>query len=130
MAVQNVSTFTNSKREASSEAERRGLAAQERVKRGQVSRARQALVGAALSPKTEETLEELRRRRPQAALRQIPQEVMDYAPESPLAMDMNICEMSPHCTCRVVSQTRGMLERDVQGLPRRPRDVPIVVPGS
>ena len=90
MAVQNVSTFPNSKREASSEAERRGLAAQEKVKRGQVSRARQALVGAALSPKTEETLEELRRRRPQAALRQIPQEVMDYAPDSPLAMDMKI----------------------------------------
>ena len=89
MAVQNVSTFPNSKREASSEAERRGLAAQGKVKRGQVSRARQALVGAALSPKTEETLEELRRRRPQAALRQIPQEV-DYAPHSPLAMDMKI----------------------------------------
>ena len=88
MAVQNVSTFPNSKREASSEAERRGLAAQEKVKRGQVSRARQALVGAALSPKTEETLEELRRRRPQAVLRQIPQEVMDYAPDSPLAMDI------------------------------------------
>ena len=90
LAVQNVSTYTNSKREDSSEAERRGLAAQERVKREQVSRARQALVGAALSPKTEGTLEELRRRRPQAALRQIPQEVMDYAPDSPLALDMKI----------------------------------------
>ena len=73
LAVQNVSSYTDSKREDSSEAERRGLAAQERV-RGQVSRARQALAGAALSPMTEETLEELQRRRPQAALRQIPQE--------------------------------------------------------
>ena len=60
------------------------------LKRGKVPRARQALVGAALSPKTEETLEELRRRRPQAALRQIPQEVMVYAPDSPLAIDMKI----------------------------------------
>ena len=47
-------------------------------------------MGAAFSPKTVETLEEFRRRRPKAALRQIPQEVMDYAPNSPLAMDMKI----------------------------------------
>ena len=90
LAVQNVTTHTNSKRGDSSEAERRGLAAQERVKRGQVSRARQALVGAALSPKTEGTLDEFRRRRPQAALRPIPQVVMDYAPDSPLVLDMKI----------------------------------------
>ena len=80
------------------------------MKRGQVSRALQALVEAALSPKTEETLEELRRKRPQAALRQIPQEVMDYAPDSPLAMDMKI-----FAKClRIVSRTWEMFERDVE----------------
>ena len=44
--------------------QRRG-AAQSRVERGQVSRARQELTGATLAPKTDETLRELQGRRPQ-----------------------------------------------------------------
>ena len=45
---------------------RRGLAAQSRVQRGQVSRARHELTGVALAPKDETTLAELRSRRPRA----------------------------------------------------------------
>ena len=54
------------------ESERRGKAAQARVQRRQVSRARQELTGAALAPKNEATSRELRARRPQEQLREIP----------------------------------------------------------
>ena len=59
------------KREVLTEAERRGRAALDRVQRGQVSRARQELVGSVLAPKTLATLTELRSHRPQAQLREI-----------------------------------------------------------
>ena len=49
---------------------RRGRAAQSRVERGQVSRARQELTGAALAPKTAETLRELQEKRPVAQVRE------------------------------------------------------------
>ena len=45
--------------------QRRGRAALKRVQQGQVSRARQELTGAPLAPRDENTLNELRRRRPQ-----------------------------------------------------------------
>ena len=43
---------------------KRGMAAQSKIQRGQVSRARQALTGAELAPKTEETFQLLQGRRP------------------------------------------------------------------
>ena len=46
---------------AEEEQKRRGLVVQSRIQRGQVSRARQELTGAALAPKNEETLQELRK---------------------------------------------------------------------
>ena len=69
---------------------RRGLAAQSRVQRGQVSRARHELTGAALAPKDEITLAELRSRRPQSRAHDIPQAIIDYIPESPLQLDAKI----------------------------------------
>ena len=57
---------------------RRGVVAQERVMQGQVSRARQVLTGAALAPKTLETLEELRRKRCQSQVQPIPLDVMEF----------------------------------------------------
>ena len=62
------------------ERERRGKVAQARVQRGQVSRARQELTGAALAPKNEATVQELRTRRPQEEVQPIPQEVLDHVP--------------------------------------------------
>ena len=70
--------------------ERRGLQAQSRVQQGQVSRARQALVGAALAPGNNATLEELQRRRPQVVLSEIPPELLNRKPESVLVLDRKI----------------------------------------
>ena len=67
-------------RREAEERERRGKAAQARVQRGQVSRARQELTGAALAPKNEATLQELRARRPQEQVQPIPQKVLDFMP--------------------------------------------------
>ena len=70
-------------RREAEERERRGKAAQARVQRGQVSRARQELTGAALAPKNEATLQELRARRPQEQVQPIPQKVLDFMPIAP-----------------------------------------------
>ena len=64
----------------------RGEAACNRVKQGQVSRARQALTGATLAPGTLETLAELQRRRSQEQVREIPPEVMASNP-TPVVLD-------------------------------------------
>ena len=55
--------------------------AQVRVRCGQISRARQGLTGATPAPKNASTLLELRARRPQEQLREIPREVMDFISE-------------------------------------------------
>ena len=89
-AALRVEVPVSGKWEVLSEDQRRERAAQDRVERGQVSRVRQELVGSLLVPKTAETLTELRRRRPQVPLREIPQEVMQFEPESPLHLDLKI----------------------------------------
>ena len=61
-----------------------GLAAQSRIQRGQVSRARQELTGVALAPKSEETLQEMRRQRPEVQVRPIPPAVLEFEPDTPL----------------------------------------------
>ena len=78
------------KREVLTEAERHGRAAQDRVQQWQVSRARQEFVGSVLAPKTQETLTELRSRRHQTQLREIPEEVMQFVPEVLLQLNMKI----------------------------------------
>ena len=70
---------------------RRGAAAQSRVERGQVSRARHELIGAPLAPHTSETLDELRARRPQESSSPISREVMDFAPESLSNEILRVC---------------------------------------
>ena len=69
---------------------RRGVVAQSRIEQGQVSRARQALTGEALAPRNEHTREQLQNRRPQCQMQQIPQEVMEFNPGSPLTLDPHI----------------------------------------
>ena len=66
---------------------RRGQAALSRVRRGQLSRARQELTGAALAPKTLDTLTQLQGRRPQEREMDIPAEVMEFVPDRPLELD-------------------------------------------
>ena len=72
------------------EHERRGRAALGRVVQGQVSRARQELTGAALAPKTLETLAQLQERRLQERVREIPQEVMEFVLDRPLELDFKL----------------------------------------
>ena len=60
------------------------------MQRGQVSRARQELVGAKLAPKDQTTLNELRGRRPQEQLREIPADVMSFEPETAVQLDRKI----------------------------------------
>ena len=69
---------------------RRGAAAQSRVERGQVSRARHELTGAPLAPQTMATLDELRAGRPEKSSSPIPREVRDFPPQSPLSLDGKI----------------------------------------
>ena len=69
---------------------RRGQAAQSRVERGQVSRARHELTGAPLALKNEETLAQLRRQRPQEQIKEIPRAVSEFQPDHPLNMDRKI----------------------------------------
>ena len=69
---------------------RRGRAAQSRVERGQVSRARQELTGAALAPQMADTLRELQEKRPVAQVREIPPAVLEYTPERPLDLDADL----------------------------------------
>ena len=72
--------------ETDAEQKTRKEAVYSRVKQGQVSRARQALTGAAVAPRTLETLAELQRRRPQERVREIPPEVMASYP-TPVVLD-------------------------------------------
>ena len=92
-ARNSVPTGTQKSQSARSEEERRGMAAQERVQKGQVSRTRQELVGSPLAPKNEETLREPRERRPQVATREISREVLDFAPPAPLELNFIVSEV-------------------------------------
>ena len=65
---------------------KRGMAAQSKIQLGQVSRVRQALTGAELAPKTEETFQLLQGRRPQAQIRAISDEAMQFTPEHPVQL--------------------------------------------
>ena len=57
---------------------------------GQVSRARQALTGGAVAPRTLATLEELRRKRSQNQVQPIPPDVMEFIPETPVELNARV----------------------------------------
>ena len=94
------------------ERERRGKAAQARVQRGQVSRARQELTGAALAPKNEATLQELPARRPQEQVQPIHQEVLDHVPIAEVNLNAKLFAMFEGSAIRFVSRTRRVHQRD------------------
>ena len=70
--------------------EQRGQAALQKVRLGEVSRARQCLVGAALAPGTEETLAEMQNKRPQVVFRELTEEVLNYEPDVRVTLDRKI----------------------------------------
>ena len=67
--------------------EDRGKAACQKVKFGEITRARQCLTGAALAPGNDDTFDELQRKRPQEIQRELPEHVRGFVPDSPLALD-------------------------------------------
>ena len=69
------------------EQRRRGMAAQRRVEKGQVSRARHELTGAFLASRNSGTLAELRGRPSEERESSIPEEVQDFVPEHRLILD-------------------------------------------
>ena len=72
------------------EQRRRGKAAQNRVERGQVSRARQELTGASLAPRNEDTMQELQRKRPQERRKEIPAAVLEFIQEGKLKLSLKM----------------------------------------
>ena len=70
--------------------EQRGWAVCRKVQSREVTRARQCLTGAALTPGTDETLHEMQSRRPQQVQRPIPRNVLECQPDVPLQLDRNI----------------------------------------
>ena len=77
----------------------RGAAAQSRVERGQVSRARHELIGALLAPQTSEALDELRGRRLQESSSPISREVISCLRTAPSG-----CSPGPGgCTNEILS---------------------------
>ena len=67
--------------------ERRAHEACQKVRLGEVSRARQCLTGAALAPGNEDTFRALQDRRPEQVIRPLTQEVLDFQPEVPVHLD-------------------------------------------
>ena len=84
------SSHSRHERTEEEEQMRRAQAAQSRIQRGQVSRARQELTGAALAPKNGATLGELRHQRPQTQLREIPPAVLEAQPPRAVTLDRKI----------------------------------------
>ena len=72
------------------EQSRRGAAAQQRVERGQISRARHELTGAPWAPRNMDTLQKLREKRPQERESPVPQDVSEFVPDSELRLDPKI----------------------------------------
>ena len=106
--VHDATQHHQSERSEEDECERRGKAAQARVQRGQVSRARQELVGAKLALKDQTTLNELRGRRPQEQLREIPADVMSFEPETPVQLDRKIFATCLRVSIRFIARAGWM----------------------
>ena len=67
--------------------EQKARAACQEVRVGEVSRARQCLTGACLAPKCEEPFRELQAWRLQFQRRELPPEVLEFEPETPVELD-------------------------------------------
>ena len=75
--------------------ERRAHEACQKVRLGEVSRARQCLTGAALAPGNEDTFRALQDRRPQQVIRPLTQEVLNFEPEVPVHMFLTSLKSAP-----------------------------------
>ena len=67
--------------------EQKGRAADQRVRMGEVSRARQCLTGAAVAPGNDTTFQDMQRKRQQIPVVPLPQEVLNFQPQVPVQFD-------------------------------------------
>ena len=67
--------------------EKKARMACQKVRIGEVSRARQCLTGASVAPGTDDTFRELQDRRPQVQRRELPREVLEFVPERLVDLD-------------------------------------------
>ena len=71
-------------------AEQRGHMASQKVRLGEITRARQCLTGAPLAPGFDDTLNELQRKRAQEVVRELPEHVRALVLETPLVVSKEI----------------------------------------
>ena len=71
-------------------AEQRGHMASQKVLLGEITRARQCPTGTPLAPDFDDTLNELQRKRPQEVVRELPEHVRSFVPETPLVVNNEI----------------------------------------
>ena len=67
--------------------EQKGRTAEQRVRMGEVSRARQCLTGASVAPGNDTTFQDMQRKRPQIPVAPFPEEVLNFQPEVPVHLD-------------------------------------------
>ena len=76
--------------EAPLSSEHRGEKAAQKVWLGEITCARQCLTGAPLAPGNDNTFNELQRKRPQEVVRELPEHVRAFTPETPLVVNKEI----------------------------------------
>ena len=76
--------------EAPLSTEQRGEKAAQKVQLGEITRARQCLTGATPAPGNDNTFNELQRKRPQEVVRELPEHVRAFTPETPLVFNKEI----------------------------------------
>ena len=110
------------------ETSRRALAAQSRVQRGQVSRARQELTGAALAPRKRSNIGGPSGTTPTRSCVGNPSRGVGFptCKSSPVGLE-GVREVSAGSSRRLFAWTWGMHQRDASGLSGRSRVVPVVV---
>ena len=81
---------SNQRIRVSPTSEARARAACQKERLGEVSRARQCLIGASVAPGTAETFHAMQHRRPQEVVREIPKEVLNFEPQTPVVLDRSL----------------------------------------
>ena len=106
--------------------EQRGQAALQKVQLGEVSRARQCFVGAALAPGTEATFAEMQNKRPQVVFRELSEEVRNYEPDIRVTLDRKILLQSQDSATRIVTRSGRIYLRARQSVAGRFRHFRLV----
>ena len=101
----------------------RGEKAAQKVRLGEITRARQCFTGAPLAPGNDNTFNELQRKRPQEVVRELPEHVRAFTPETPGGEQGDPLEESQVIATRFISRIRWLHERALEGVDGRCRHV-------